>query len=107
MIVTREQVCNGVVNYVYSDLAPKAPGLKKFGLYTAIPGLPPIVMEKIEELHSNAFYRSCFDENGNIILEEACERLKNGMQHCENIEYEGIRFREADVNALREYIERS
>lgn len=107
MIVTREQICNGVVNYIAGDLAPKLPGLKKFGLFTALPGIPTAVTEKIEEFRGSALYRDCFDENGNIILELACDRLTNGMQHCESIEYEGFRFREADVTTLREYIERS
>lgn len=49
----------------------------------------------------------CFDDNGNIDLDAVHSRAVEAMRRCDNVEIAGVRFREADVTALRDYIERS
>ena len=79
MIVTIEQIQAGVIKYIDSELAPKAGGLAKFGIYFMAPSIPALVKEKVLQLKATNLMNDVFDDNGNIKLEEVYKRAKDAM----------------------------
>lgn len=107
MVVTIEQLRRGIGSYADAEIGQKANGAAKFMVYFALPSLTASVDKWVTQLRGSALADGMFDDSGNIDLDAVHARAVEAMRRCDNVEIAGIRFREADINALREYIERS
>lgn len=102
MVVTLQQVYNGVQNYADKEIACKAVGVNKFMAYFVIPSIPNKINELLNKY--NAFLTPYFDSNGNIKLDELYNALKQAMQRTIQFEYAGIIFKENDIDMLYRYV---
>lgn len=107
MIVTIDQLRHGVTNFIDAEIGQRTSGVSKFAIYFALPSITANVDKGIDQLRSSALADGMFDDNGNIDLDAVHARAVEAMRRCDNVEIAGIRFREADINALRDYIERA
>lgn len=76
-------------------------------VYFSLPSITDTVDKWVNQLRGSAMANGMFDDNGNIDLDAVHSRAVEAMRRCDNVEIAGVRFREADVTALRDYIERS
>lgn len=107
MIVTIEQLRRGVANYADAEIGQKATGPAKFMVYFALPSLTASIDKAVDKLRGSALAEGIFDDGGNIDLDALHTRSMDAMRHCGSVEMAGIRFRESDIDALRDYIERA
>lgn len=104
MIVTVQQVQTGVINFIEHEIAQKAIGIKKFGIYFILPQINnkvPMLVNKYREVE---LAKDFFDENGNIKLDEAYATAKTAIAKSGQVEFFGIIFNETDVDKLYSYI---
>jgi hypothetical protein len=104
-MVTVEQIKRGLANYADAEIGQKATGPAKFMVYFAIPSITSGVDGYIDKLRSSPLSAGMFDEGGNVNLDVVHDRAADAMRKCGFVELAGIRFREADIDRLREYIE--
>ncbi len=107
MIVTIDQLRRGVTNYIDFEVGQRTSGLTKFGVYFALPSISANLDKAIDRLRGTAMTDGLFDENGNIDLDALYTRAVEAMRRCDNVEIANFRFRENDITALRDYIERA
>lgn len=98
MLVNLEQVQIGVTNFVEREIAPKATGFKKFGVYFMLPAIQKTTVDYMLKL--KAFVPDLFDENGNVKLDEFYSHAKNAIQRSGQFEFMGLIFNETDIDKL-------
>lgn len=106
MVVSTEQVKNGIIKYVDAEIGVKSEGAVKFLVYFVLPSIPKKVTDYLGAMRSSGVFGDVFDENGNVELDAFRERAKEAMQKCVSVEVMGLAFREPDIDALYEYIRR-
>ena len=104
MVVTVQQIQNGLINYIEQEIAQKAVGLKKFMVYMLIPQLTNKVPTLLQQYHQNPIFMDFFDENGNVHLDSLYQTAKIAITKSGQIEYAGIIFNETDIDKLYSYI---
>lgn len=106
-MVTLQQVERGIVNYIETEIANKAVGFQKFGIYFLMPQIP----KKIESLFSknkdNEMFKIYLDENGNIDLDAIYNNSKQAIRKSGQFEMYGIIFNETDIDKIYNYIRRT
>lgn len=106
MMVSSEQVINGIVKYADAEIGAKSDGIGKFLVYFALPSIPRKAKAYIETMRNSGAFDDVFDGNGNINIDALRDRAKEAMQKCVSVEVMGLAFREPDVDAIYEYIRR-
>lgn len=98
MIVSIEQVQNGVVNYIDNEVIPKASSAKKF----AICFVTPIIKHKVAVYidKSRNLLPELFDENGNVVIDKVYNYSKDAIRRSGQIEVYGMVFGETDIDKL-------
>lgn len=104
MVVNTQQVQMGVVNYIEQEIARKAVGVTKFGVYFMLPKMSKSVVSLINKYQSNPMFEDLFDENGNIKLDDVYNMSKEAIKHSGQFEMFGIIFNESDIDKLYSYI---
>lgn len=102
MVVNLEQIQMGITRYVENEIAPKAVGFKKFGVFFLLPTLQKTATNYV--LKIKEFMPELFDENNNIKLDEFYAQAKNAIQKSGQFELMGIIFNETDVDKLYSHI---
>lgn len=105
MIVNLEQVQNGVTNFIEKEIAVKATGIRKFGIYFFIPTVRNKTVEYLNKVRD--FMPDTFDENGNIELDNVYNAAKDAIKKSGQFEFMGIIFNETDIDRLYSYIKPS
>lgn len=104
MIINIQQAQRGVINYVENEIAKKATGLTKFGVYFILPKLSNNTAKLINSLKDNMMFKDMFDENGNIELDSVYNGAKEAIKKSGQFEMYGIIFNESDIDKLYNYI---
>lgn len=109
MTVTIEQVQAGLIRYIDAELAPKAIGIAKFGIYFMAPSIPKMVTQKISEARQSGVFAEMFDENGNIELDEVYKRAQEAIKHSGKVLIKSLNYfaDAADIEALYTAIKNS
>lgn len=102
MVVNLEQIQKGIMLFVEKEIAPKATGIKKFGIYFMLPTIQKTVSNYIVKIKD--FVPDLFDENGNLKLDEFYNQAKSAVQKTGQFEFMGIIFNETDIDKLYTYI---
>ena len=105
MVVNIEQVQRGVTAFVENEIAKKATGFRKFGIYFIIPMLNKYIAEYLEKFRHTV--PDMFDENGNVKLDEVYNNAKLAIQKSGQFELMGIIFNETDIDRLFAYIKQT
>ena len=102
MIVNLEQMQMGVVEFVEKEIALKATGVKKFGIYFLMPTIKKSVADYV--LKIKAFMPELFDEDGKIDLDGFYSTAKGAIKRSGQFEFMGVIFNETDIDKLYSYI---
>lgn len=102
MIVNLEQVQMGVVNFIEKEIASKATGFKKFGVYFLMPTIKNMVVDYMNKMKK--IMPELFDENGNVHIDKFYNTAKDAIKKSGQFEFMGIIFNETDVDKLYSYI---
>ena len=102
MVVNLEQVQNGVTNFIEKEIASKATGFKKFGVYFFIPTIRKTTADYLNKIRE--FMPDMFDENGNVELDKPYNLAKDAIKKSGQFEFMGIIFNETDIDRLYSYI---
>ena len=105
MIVNLEQVQNGVTSFIEKEIAAKAVGFKKFGVYFLLPTIRKTTVNYLNKIRE--FVPDLFDENGNVDLDKFYNLGKDAIKKSGSFEFMGIIFNENDVDKLYTYIKPS
>lgn len=104
MLVNVQQVQHGLLNYVENEIAKKATGLTKFGVYFIMPKLSTNAINLINSFKENPMFKDMFDNNGNIELDSVYNSAKEAIKKSGQFEMYGIIFNETDIDKLYNYI---
>lgn len=104
MIVTAQQIQRGVSKYIETELARKATGITKFGIYFMMPRISQNTIDYINKFQDNPLFKGMFDESGNIELDEVYNCAKQAIQKSGQVEAYGFIFKEDDIDKLYNYI---
>lgn len=104
MAVTIQQVKAGVNSYVDAEVARKAEGLTKFGVYFMLPRIDKVIDGYYQKAVNNPMFADMFDANGNIELDAVYNTAVDAMTKTGQIELAGFRFGRNDVDMLYNYI---
>lgn len=104
MIVSVQQIQNGVINYMEQEIARQSVGLSKFGVYFMMPSIRNMVGRKIVEFSKNEFFGHMFDPNGNVDITEVYNNAKEAIRKSGNITVGNMIFNESDIDKLYQYI---
>lgn len=104
MVVNVQQIQRGLANYIDTEIAQKAVGVKKFAVYFLIPQINQKVTDTITSLTKDDMFATLFDENGNIDLDKVYNQAKDAIHKTGQIELAGIVFTENDIDSLYRYI---
>ena len=102
MIVNLEQIQMGVLGFVEKEIASKATGFKKFGIYFIMPTIKKSVADYLVKLKS--FMPDLFDENSDVDLDKFYNLAKDAIKKSGQFEFMGIIFNETDIDKLYSYI---
>lgn len=102
MYYTIEQIQNGVLRYVEQELASKAVGIRKFGIYFIMPTIKRTVAEYIHKFRG--LMPDIIDDKLNINLDQLYNQSKDAIKQSGQFEFMGVIFNEADVDSLYNYI---
>ena len=102
MVVNLEQIQKGITLFVEKEIAPKATGIKKFGIYFMLPTIQKTVANYLTKIKE--FMPDLFDENENVKLDEFYNQAKSAVQKTGQFEFMGIIFNESDIDKLYTYI---
>jgi hypothetical protein len=102
MVVNIQQIQNGIIGYVENEIASKAVGVKKFGIYFMLPIIKKTVYNYIAKAYD--IMPDLFDENKNIKIDDVYNYAKSAIQKSGQFEFAGIIFNETDVDKLYSYI---
>lgn len=102
MTANIEQIQNGAINFIEKEIAQKAVGLKKFGVYFFM----PIIKTKVAGylLNAKELMPELFDENNNVNVDKVYNMAKEAIKKSGQFEYLGIIFNETDIDKLYGYI---
>ena len=104
MFVNKDQIQNGIVKYINTEIGSKATGVTKFATYFAM----PIVLKKanqfIDGFSTNELTKELFDENKNLNIDEVYNMGKQAIQKSGQFTYMGMIFNETDLDKLYNYI---
>jgi hypothetical protein len=104
MIVSIDQIQNGVVRFIENEISAKAVGFDKFKVNFVLPKVPKIISDLMVQYKDNILLKEYFDENGNVKLNELYNSAKTAMQKSGQFTFAGLIFKEADVDLMYEYI---
>ena len=104
MFVNTEQIQVGVVNFMENEIAKKAVGAQKFGIYFAMPIVGKKIAEYINGFAKNEFTKDFFDGNGNVNLDLVYNMAKDAVRKSGQFVLFGIVFNETDIDKLYNYI---
>ena len=102
MVVNVEQVQAGVLNFIEKEIASKAVGVKKFGIYFLLPTIKNKVVTYLSSV--KGLVPELFDENNNIEIDKVYGFAKDAIKKSGQFEFMGIIFNETDVDKLYSYI---
>lgn len=102
MIVNLEQIQMGVLGFVEKEIASKATGFKKFGIYFMVPTIKKSVADYLAKIKS--FMPDLFDENSDVDLDKFYNLAKDAIKKSGQFEFMGIIFNETDIDKLYSYI---
>lgn len=105
MTVGLEQVQSGVINFVEKEIASKAVGIKKFGIYFIMPAIKKSTYNYLIKLKE--FMPDLFNDDGNIELDKFYNIAKDAIRRSGQFEYMGIIFNESDIDSLYSYIKQA
>lgn len=100
------QIQIGIANYVQSEIAEKATGVKKFTVYAGT----FLILAKIEQItkslvnHPLINQLGIIDKNGDVDVEMLEVVMHQAMEKTGKFEFMGIIFNDDDVTALFEHI---
>lgn len=106
-MVTMEQFINGTMAYYENEIAQKADGIGKFAAYFAMPGIPKLIRDKVDQLRSTPIMEGLINADGLIDIEAFRDRASQAMQHCGSIDIMGFRLGQTDVDMLYDRIRRA
>lgn len=106
MVVSIQQIQNGVVNYMEQEIARQSVGLNKFGVYFMMPGIRKMVGQKLLEYNKSEFFTDLFDPNGNVVIDEVYNYAKEAIRKSGNVTIGNMIFNESDIDKLYQYITR-
>lgn len=100
-----EDIELGIMNYINQEIAPKATGLMKFGIYTGA-FLFANKGEKLLNSHLATLQKmDLIDNEMNIDIDSLYKASKMGMAQSGNkLEIKGMIFNESDLDKIYEYI---
>ena len=104
MLINVQQIQRGLVNYVENEIAKRATGITKFGVYFILPKLSSNTAALVNVLRDNIMFKDMFDENGNIELDAVYNGAKEAIRKSGQIEMYGVIFNESDIDKLYNYI---
>lgn len=110
MIVTIEQIQNGLIKYIDSIIGAKASGLGKFMIFFAAPSIPNMVTAKIQQYRENPIFADMFDNNGNVVFDKVYNRAKDALSKSGGqvrIPYLEYNADVEDLEALAKFIQNS
>jgi hypothetical protein len=99
---TIEQVQRGLTNYIEAEIAPKATGVRKFGVYFMLPYINNKVVEYVNEFKT--FMPDIIDADNNINLDLLYSTSKSAVHRSGQFEFIGLIFNESDFDKLYTYI---
>jgi hypothetical protein len=99
---TIEQVQIGLTNYIEHEIATKATGVRKFGVYFMLPYIKNKVTDYVNNFKS--IMPDIIDSNNNINLDLLYSTSKGAIQRSGQFEFAGIIFNETDIDRLYTYI---
>lgn len=102
---TIEQIQRGLSNYIEAEIAPKAVGVRKFGVYFVLPYIKNKVVEYVNEF--KGMLPDIIDENNNINLDVLYSSSKNAIQKSGQFEFVGLIFNETDIDKLYTHIKQT
>ena len=95
-----DKVQRGIHHYAESEVAPKATGLTKFGVFMVLPSVHKFVADFAEKWKNNPMTSDLFNEAGDIDLDMLKERAMHAMEHCPYLEVAGFKFDSSDIEAM-------
>ena len=98
MVVSIDQIKNGIKEFVDKEIGSKATGFKKFGIYFMLPSINKMVADNIPKL--KAIIPDAFDENGNVEIDTIYNNSKEAVKKSGQFELMGIIFNESDIDKL-------
>ena len=101
-MVNLEQIQMGILGFVEKEIASKATGFKKFGIYFMLPTIKKSVVDYLVKMKS--FMPDLFDENSNVDLDQFYNLAKDAIKKSGQFEFMGIIFNETDIDKLYSYI---
>jgi hypothetical protein len=101
MIVNVNQIQKGVLEFVEKEIATKANGIKKFGVYFFMPTIAKKTSSYIDKLRE--FMPDMF-EGENVKLDDVYNSSKTAIQKSGQFEFMGIIFNETDIDKVYTYI---
>ena len=107
MMVTLDQIQNGVTSYYEREIAQKANGLGQFAAYFFMPSVPALIREKVESFKGSPLVNGLISPDGLVDLEAVRDRAADAMQHCGSIDVMGFRLNRSDIDSLYDYIRRA
>ena len=107
MIVSINQIQNGIIRYVKTEIESKAVNFNKLKINFALEVMPGVIEKLFVEYKDNIFFAPYFDENGNVKLDELYNALKAAANKTGKFTFAGIIFSEDDIMKMYEYIRTS
>ena len=104
MIVTIEQIQNGVLKYIDMEIGAKATGFTKFAVYFMLPKASKTVVDLVNQYRDNPLFKDYVDESGNIRLDDLYNSAKTAISKTGQFTIFGLIFNETDIDKLYEYI---
>ena len=102
-MVSKQQIHNGVMNYIDNEIGRKAVGYNKFAIYFAMPTISKKVNQYLNDLSSNPLMKD-MTVGEMIDVDALYQNGKNAIQKSGSFEYFGIIFNEIDIDKLYTYI---
>lgn len=109
MVVSINQIQNGVLSFIENEIAKKAVGIQKFATYFFMIAYADKVTNFITTLQENPMIKplEIFTDSGNVDVDRLYNFAKQAIQKSGQITFAGIIFNESDIDKLYEYIRRS
>lgn len=104
MTITTQQLQKGIIDFVEKEIAQKATGIKKFGVYFFMPTIYQTVENYTVKL--KGVMPTIFDGE-NINLDNLYNSSKEAIKKSGSVEFMGVIFNEADIDKLHYYIKSS
>lgn len=106
MNVEMQHIQKGLADYIESEIAAKAEGVRKFAVYFAAPQIVKDLTGKLDDFKKNPMFSEFFTAEG-VNLDLAYDQAKSAMQKAGHVELYGISFGASDIDALNSAIRRA